>query len=70
MLPSQQLLIVLALADGRLPVGGHAHSSGLEISQHLDGTRDAEQVRQFLTGRLTTTGATEDSVCHCVLGPL
>ena len=67
MLPSQQLQLVLALADGRLPVGGHAHSSGLEISQHLDGTRDAEQVRQFLTGRLTTTGATEANLIAAII---
>ena len=67
MLPGQRLLLVLSLADGRLPVGGHAHSSGLEISQHLDGTRDPEQVRQFMTGRLITSGATEANLIAAII---
>jgi len=45
------------LADGRLPTGGHAHSSGLEPA--LAGGLLQSQVPDFIRGRLETVGLVE-----------
>lgn len=47
----------LLLADGRLPVGGHAYSAGLEPA--LAAGLTADQVPEFVTARLTTVGRME-----------
>lgn len=47
------------LADGRFPVGGHAHSSGFEVATRTFGLTDEASVASFLRGRLATTGVTE-----------
>ncbi|NHD18709.1 MULTISPECIES: urease accessory UreF family protein [unclassified Actinopolyspora] len=49
-------LSVLALADARLPGGGHAHSGGLEEAVHRGVVADAGQLREFLHGRLHGAG--------------
>ena len=49
---------LLLLADGRLPAGTHAHSGGLEAAVAAGRVRDAETLRAFLLGRLTTVGLT------------
>lgn len=59
MLDPSGLPIVLAVADGRFPVGGHAHSSGLEAAHRLDGATTPDDLRAFLHGRLSTSGVTE-----------
>lgn len=47
---------LLLLADGRLPVGGHAHSAGAEAAV-LDGrVRDDATLEAFVRGRLATVG--------------
>ena len=50
------LATLLVLADGRLPSGGHAHSSGLETAVASGRVRDVEDVDGFLRGRLATSG--------------
>jgi urease accessory protein len=50
------LATLLVLADGRLPSGGHAHSSGLEAAVASGRVRDVEDVGGFLRGRLATSG--------------
>jgi urease accessory protein len=50
------LATLLVLADGRLPSGGHAHSSGLEAAVAAGRVRDVADVGGFLLGRLQTTG--------------
>ncbi|MFI5434159.1 urease accessory protein UreF [Rhodococcus baikonurensis] len=47
----------MLLADGRLPTGGHAHSSGLEPA--LAGGLLQGQVPDFIRGRLETVGLVE-----------
>ena len=50
------LATLLVLADGRLPSGGHAHSSGLEAAVSRGRVRDVADLRGFLVGRLATSG--------------
>ncbi|MFY1632566.1 urease accessory protein UreF [Solwaraspora sp. WMMB335] len=52
------LATLLILADGRLPAGGHAHSSGLEAAVTAGRVRDLDTLAGFLTGRLATGGRT------------
>lgn len=48
--------MLLALADGRFPAGGYAHSGGLEPAVSSGHVRDVEDLAPFLLGRLRTTG--------------
>ncbi len=47
---------LLLLADGRLPAGAYAHSSGLEPAVNAGQVRDLAGVTGFLRGRLETVG--------------
>ncbi|MGM0699501.1 MAG: urease accessory protein UreF [Actinomycetota bacterium] len=47
---------LLVLADGRLPTGGYAHSAGLEQAIRQGWVTDIAGLRDFLHGRLHTTG--------------
>jgi urease accessory protein len=47
---------LLMLADGRLPAGGYAHSAGLEQAIARGWVRTAEDIAEFLRGRIHTTG--------------
>ncbi|WP_281179281.1 urease accessory UreF family protein, partial [Actinomadura rubrobrunea] len=49
---------LLLLADARLPAGGHAHSGGLEPAVAAHAVTDLADLRDFLHGRLATTGLT------------
>ncbi|MGH3277996.1 MAG: urease accessory protein UreF [Trebonia sp.] len=50
-------IAALLLADGRLPVGGHAHSAGLEPA--VDAGLTADRVPDYLRARLMTVGRME-----------
>lgn len=50
------LTALLALADSRLPTGGHAHSGGVEAAVHAGLVRDAGTLRAWLVRRVRTTG--------------
>ncbi|GIE92676.1 urease accessory protein UreF [Paractinoplanes rishiriensis] len=50
------LATLLLLADGRLPSGGHAHSSGLEAQVAAGRVCDVADLAGFLRGKLATTG--------------
>ena len=56
-MPGGELLLLLA--DGRFPGGGHAHSSGLEAAVADGSVHDESSLRAFLHGRLLTSGPTE-----------
>lgn len=47
---------LLILGDGRLPSGGYAHSGGLEQAIRQGWVNDMDGLREFLRGRLHTTG--------------
>jgi urease accessory protein len=48
--------VLLLLADGRFPGGGHAHSGGLEPAVADGSVHDLATLERFLAGRLVTTG--------------
>ncbi|MFQ1003075.1 urease accessory protein UreF [Modestobacter sp. SSW1-42] len=48
---------LLALADSRLPAGGHAHSGGIEQAITAGVLTDPGSLAAFLRRRLSTTGA-------------
>lgn len=48
---------MLLLADGRLPAGGYAHSGGMEAAVRSSSVKDVADLRKFLAGRATTSGA-------------
>ncbi|MEV6846946.1 urease accessory UreF family protein [Actinoplanes sp. NPDC051411] len=50
------LAMLLVLADGRLPAGGHAHSGGLEAAAAAGRVVDLASLDGFLRGRLATSG--------------
>ncbi|MFD2354563.1 hypothetical protein ACFSTC_42740 [Nonomuraea ferruginea] len=45
---------ILLLTDSRLPVGGHAHSGGVEQAVALGLVHDLPSLSSFLRGRLHT----------------
>ncbi|GAA1946751.1 urease accessory UreF family protein [Brevibacterium antiquum] len=47
---------LLMLGDGRLPSGGYAHSGGLEQAIRQGWVTDVSDLKDFLHGRLHTTG--------------
>lgn len=51
--------LLLLLADGRWPGGGHAHSGGLEAAVQSGAVHDEPSLRSFLLGRVVTNGPTE-----------
>lgn len=55
-------LPLLLLADGRLPAGGHAHSSGMEQAVDDGVVVDLESLGEVLLGRLETVGILEAQV--------
>ena len=56
---SQASSVLLILADGRFPAGGHAHSGGLEQAVMSGRVRDVEDLFTYLVGRLVTMGRTD-----------
>lgn len=48
--------VLLLLADGRFPSGGHAHSGGLEAATEAGLVTDLATLEAFLVGRLATAG--------------
>lgn len=51
--------MLLLLADGRFPGGGHAHSGGLEAAVADGSVFDEATLGSFLRGRVTTAGPTD-----------
>lgn len=52
-------LAALLLADGRLPIGGHVHSAGVESAVADGRVTDLATLAEYARGRLHTTGLTE-----------
>ncbi|MFC4373796.1 urease accessory protein UreF [Nocardia halotolerans] len=60
------LATLLALADSRLPIGGHVHSGGVEEAVSSGLLRDAASVELYLRRRLATTGLVTASLAAAV----
>lgn len=54
--------LLYALADSRLPVGGHVHSGGMEEAVTSGLVRDVASVRALLVRRLRTSGLVAASI--------
>ncbi|MCA2208704.1 urease accessory protein UreF [Nocardia rosealba] len=67
------LATLLALADSRLPIGGHVHSGGVEEAVASGLLRDNASVELYLRRRIATTGLVTASlaaaVCEGALTP-
>ncbi|UPW07134.1 urease accessory protein UreF [Gordonia terrae] len=63
---SAPLAMMLALADSRLPVGGHVHSGGVEQAIADGFIRTASDLASFLYRRVTTSGLVAASVAAAV----
>ncbi|MFD9129749.1 urease accessory protein UreF [Kitasatospora sp. NPDC059571] len=61
--------LLLLLADGRFPTGGHAHSGGAEAAVKAGRIHDAPTLAAFLTGRLHTTGLTAAALAAAAAAP-
>ncbi|MGW7360916.1 urease accessory protein UreF [Streptomyces sp. NPDC054802] len=57
--------VLLVLADGRFPAGGHAHSGGAEAAVRAGRIKDAADLAAFCRGRLHTTGLTSAALAAC-----
>ncbi|SIS19071.1 urease accessory protein UreF [Williamsia sterculiae] len=57
---------MLALADSRLPVGGHVHSGGVEQAIADGSVRSIPALRDFLVRRMSTAGLVSASICAAV----
>ncbi|MFE3543307.1 urease accessory protein UreF [Nocardia sp. NPDC059177] len=60
------LATLLALADSRLPIGGHVHSGGVEEAVAAGLLRDAAGVEVYLRRRITTAGLVSASLAAAV----
>jgi urease accessory protein len=60
--PGSGLALLLLLADGRLPAGGHAHSGGVEAAVAAGLISGAADLEAYLDGRLATTGHLDAAV--------
>jgi urease accessory protein len=54
--------LLLLLADGRLPAGGHAHSGGIEPAVAAGLVAGHDDLAAYLAGRLATTGRADAAV--------
>ncbi|OAN26357.1 urease accessory protein UreF [Mycolicibacterium iranicum] len=60
------LVTLLALADSRLPTGGHVHSGGIEEAVTSGLVVDLSSLRAYLTRRIRTTGLVTASLAAAV----
>ncbi|MBD8506812.1 urease accessory protein UreF [Hoyosella sp. G463] len=61
---------LLALADARLPIGGHVHSGGIEEAITSGLVHDLPTVEAFLVRRIRSTGLTTASITAAVVNGL
>jgi urease accessory protein len=59
--------VLMVLGDGRFPVGGHAHSAGVESAVHDGRVHDVATLESFVVGRLHTTGLVDAALAAATL---
>jgi urease accessory protein len=59
--------VLMVLGDGRFPVGGHAHSAGVESAVDDGRVYDVASLESFVVGRLHTTGLVDASLAAATL---
>jgi urease accessory protein len=71
---TSSLATLFALADSRLPIGGHVHSGGVEEAVASGLVRDVATVELYLRRRIRTSGLVAASlaaaVCSGALDPM
>ena len=60
------IVSLLALADSRLPAGGHAHSGGIEPAMAAGLVRDLDDLGIFLRGRVRSAGLVAAGIAAAV----
>ena len=60
--------LLLLLADGRFPAGGHAHSAGVEAAVRFGDVSDDATLERYLRARLATTGVTDAAFAAAAAG--
>ncbi len=61
---------LLMLADGRLPVGAHANSGGVEWACRIDDMADPEVMESWMRARLGTVGLIDAAFAAATVGQL
>ncbi len=61
---------LLLLADGRLPIGGHVHSGGIEAAWVDGRVADLDAAAEFVVGRLHTVGVAEAALVAALVARL
>lgn len=61
---------LLMLADGRLPVGAHANSGGVEWACRIDDMADTEVLESWMRARLGTVGLIDAAFAAATVGQL
>ncbi|MEM9745648.1 MAG: urease accessory UreF family protein [Actinomycetota bacterium] len=61
-------VVMMVLADGRLPTGGHTHSAGVEAAVQVGDVIDLATTDRFLAGRLATTGLVDAAFAAAAAG--
>lgn len=60
--------LLLLLADGRFPSGGHAYSAGVEAAARVGDVDDEATFARYLRGRLSTSAVTDASFAAAGVG--
>lgn len=68
--PTVGLSALLMLADGRLPVGGHANSGGVEWAGEIDDLADLDVLASWMCARLVTVGTIDAAFAAATVGQL
>jgi len=64
------LATLLMLADGRLPVGAHANSGGVEWACQIDDVADPEVLESWMRARLATIGTIDAAFAAATVGQI
>lgn len=61
-------VVMMVLADGRIPTGGHTNSAGVEAAVSVEDVVDLATAERYLAGRLATTGLVDATFAAASVG--